>query len=51
MLLTVAVTFPSTKRLLGIYMRHSGPITMRSRYQNPATLPGLWVELMFLPLL
>jgi|ERR1700730_2286374 hypothetical protein len=49
MLLTVAVAFPGANSLLGIYMRRSGAMTLSSRYQNPATLPGLWVELMFPP--
>src|SRR6266568_870233 len=31
-------------------MRRSGPMTQRSRYQSPATLPGLGVEVIF-PLL
>src|SRR5437867_8354335 len=31
-------------------MRRKGAATTRSRYRNPATLPGLWVELMCPPL-
>ena len=30
-------------------MRRSGPRTQRGRYQSPATLPGLWVEVMVPP--
>src|SRR6267143_5604350 len=30
-------------------MSRKGAMTARSRYRNPATLPGLWVELMFPP--
>src|SRR6266481_1824565 len=50
MLLTVAVAFPWTNSLSGIYMRRTGPRTQRSRYQSPATLPGLRVELMLPPI-
>src|SRR5437588_3788194 len=48
-LLTVAVALSSTNTLFGIYRRKNGPITMRSRYQSPATLPGLRVKVMFPP--
>src|ERR1700737_511319 len=50
MLLAVAAALPCTNSLLGMYMRRMGPARTRSRYQRPATLPGLRVGLMSPPL-
>src|SRR5207248_5415246 len=45
MLLTVAAAFPLTNRVFGIYIRRSGPRKTRSKYQSPATRPGLLIIL------
>src|SRR5207247_2927057 len=46
MLLTVAAAFPLTNRVFGIYIRRSGPRKTRSKYQSPATRPGLLIILL-----
>jgi hypothetical protein len=46
MLFAVAVALPGTIRVRGIYMRLKGAGIPINRYRNPATLPGLLVELM-----
>src|SRR6266571_1664417 len=49
MLLAVAVALPLTNRVLGMYMRRTGPANTSNRYRNPAIRAFLLVKVMCSP--